>query len=112
MNNKNLYPENWLDEIRPAILRRDSFRCQTCRIKHRSYIFIDQSNKVIVIDRAECEELKAEGQRAYRVFLQVAHKDNVKSNCSDANLITLCPRCHHNRDKAYKALLRISNTAR
>jgi len=112
MNNKKQYSEEWHDKIRPAILLRDNFKCQGCGIKHRTYIFIDQSDKVIQITRQEHEELKLEGQRTYRVFLQVAHKDNDKSNNQPHNLISQCPRCHYKRDKVYKQLLRIGNTAR
>lgn len=109
MNNRNQYTENWHDEIRPAILKRDGYKCSDCRIKHRSYVHIDQSDKCVVITRVEHEELKVEGARTYRVFLQVAHKDNVKSNNDPNNLLTLCPRCHHKRDKVHKSLMRISH---
>lgn len=109
MNNKNLYPENWTDEIRPRILARDKFKCTSCGIKHRQHIFIDQNNKVIRITGVECRELSEQGMRAYKVYLQVCHKNNIKSDCSDENLIAKCPRCHYLLDKEYKRLLRIGN---
>lgn len=112
MKNKSLYPENWNDEIRPAILKRDNKTCQHCGIKHRSYILIDQNNKVIKIDKQECDELRAAGYRAYRVFLQVAHKDNIKSNCTPDNLISLCNRCHYLMDLPFKKFLRLASLAK
>jgi len=109
MRNKNLYPENWADEIRPAILKRDNFKCQMCPVKHRQYVFFDQSNKMIIIDRTECEELKANGYKAYRVYLQVAHRDHLKIDHSPENLFSLCPRCHRLYDKRYDTLLRLAS---
>jgi 5-methylcytosine-specific restriction endonuclease McrA len=111
VNNKHLYPEDWSDVIRPRILSRDGYKCTQCRIKHRSYIFIDESQKVIIVNRSEHEELKVQGYKTYRVFLQVAHRNHDKSNCNDSNLITLCPRCHLKFDQAYKSLLRIGKSA-
>ncbi len=110
MKNKHKYPENWTDEVRPAILKRDGYKCQHCNIKHRTYLFIDQNNKRIMVNRAEHEELKAGGYKTYRVFLQVAHIDNDPSNNDFVNLLSLCPACHHNQDKHWKALMRIANT--
>ncbi len=109
MRNKSDYPENWSDEIRPRILARDKFKCQHCGIKHRSYLFFDQNGKRIIVDKKEHDELKAGGYKTYRVFLQVAHKDNVKSNCSDDNLISLCNLCHYTMDKQWKSAIRLSN---
>lgn len=109
MNNRKLYPENWNDTIRPKILARDNYKCQDCRIKHRSYIYIDQNEKVMIVDVNESKELREGGYRSYRVYLQVAHKDNDKQNNDANNLISLCGRCHYKRDRVYKQLMRIAN---
>ena len=107
MRNKSHYPENWNDEIRPRILARDGYKCTTCRIKHRVYVFIDDSRKRIVVDKKEHESLKAQGYRTYRIYLQVAHIDHNKENCSDENLTSQCNLCHYKRDKQHKTLMRI-----
>jgi len=104
MRNKNQYPENWNDTIRPRILKRDKFQCQHCDIKHRQYVLIDQQNKVVKIEPDEHRELKEAGMNTYRVYLQVAHLDNDKNNCSDENLLSLCPRCHLRNDKKFKTM--------
>ncbi len=109
MRNKSMYPDNWNDEVRPAILARDGKKCQHCGVKHRSYIYIDQQDKVIMVDREEHEELKNGGYRTYRVYLQVAHLNNDKSDCRDENLLSLCPRCHLSNDRQYKNLMRLTN---
>jgi 5-methylcytosine-specific restriction endonuclease McrA len=104
-----MYPENWNDEIRPRILARDNYKCVSCGIKHRVYVFIEQSGKRIIVDKKEHLELKAEGYRTYRIYLQVSHNDHNKENCKDENLESLCNICHYKKDKEYKKILRLSN---
>jgi len=106
MRNKELYPENWTDTIRPTILKRDNYRCKLCNIKQRSYVLIDSKGIKTTIDKDEFEEYKPFGARVFRVFLQISHTDNNKSNCIESNLITLCPWCHLSVDKEYKRILR------
>ena len=80
-----------------------------CGIKHRSYVLIDQMRNRILIDKDEHDELKKEGNNTYRVFLQVSHIDNIKSNCDMANLQSLCNQCHLKYDRQYKQMKRLAN---
>jgi len=107
MNNRKNYPENWVDVIRPQILARDKYTCQGCRVKHRSYLLIDKNNKAISIEKDEYIEYREAGLHAYRVYLQVAHKDNNPANNDEKNLISLCVRCHAKLDAEYKKTIRI-----
>lgn len=108
MRNKSLYPENWCDEIRPSILKRDNYKCCDCGIKHRVYVFFDEKKKRVVVTKDEYEYLKENGYRTYRIYLQVAHLNNIKSDCRPENLVALCNICHHKRDVHHKALMRIA----
>ena len=108
MRNRKDYPENWNDEIRPAILKRDNYKCCHCRIKHRSYVLVDSMTNRTVIDKREHDEYKGYGANTYRVFLQVAHIDNDKRNCSYENLISLCPTCHNAMDRQWKLVIRLA----
>ena len=108
MRNKSLYPENWVDTIRPDILKRDEYKCTTCGIKHRSYVLVDSNSNRTIIDKDEHVEYKAYGANTYRIFLQVCHKDNDKSNCEYSNLTAKCPTCHNLMDKEYKRVLRLA----
>ena len=108
MRNKSHYPENWVDTIRPAILKRDNYKCTKCGIKHRSYVLVDSKGNQTVIDKDEYNEYKAYGAKAYRIFLQVCHLDNVKSNCDNTNLVSMCPKCHHVNDREHKRLMRLA----
>lgn len=108
MRNKSLYPENWVDTIRPDILKRDNYKCKKCGIKHRSYVLVDSIGNRTIIDKQEHDEYKGYGANTYRIFLQVCHVDNNKSNCDYANLLALCPTCHNAMDRSYKAALRLA----
>lgn len=108
MRNKNLYPENWVDTIRPDILKRDSYKCRDCGIKHRSYVLVDSKGNRTLIEKDEHEEYKTYGANTYRIYLQVAHLDCVKSNCDYSNLLSLCPTCHNRRDRGHKVVMRLA----
>lgn len=108
MRNKNLYPENWVDTIRPDILKRDNYKCQKCKIKHRSYVLVDSIGNRTLIDKQEHDEYKTYGANTYRIFLQVCHLDNNKSNCDYSNLIALCPTCHNRMDREWKQAIRLA----
>lgn len=108
MRNKALYPENWVDTIRPTILARDNYKCTRCGIKHRSYVLVDSNHNRTIIDKDEHIEYKAYGANTYRVFLQVCHLDHNKGNCDPNNLITMCPTCHNLNDRSHKMVMRLA----
>ncbi len=107
MQNKENYPENWHDTIRPAILRRDGYKCRQCGVKHRQYqVKYDLTNWQNV-NSGEAVEAAFEGYKARRVFLQVAHLDQDPSNNDEKNLEAKCPDCHRTFDKRFNLLKRI-----
>ncbi len=111
MQTKKEYPENWADEIRPAILKRDGYKCTECGVKHRQNQLLEHNGVWINIDSDEIEEAKSCGFKVRKVFLQVCHINNVKSDCRPENLITKCPKHHHLMDMQHKILKRIGNLA-
>ncbi len=112
MQNKKQYAENWNDEIRPSILKRDNYKCCYCGMPHRQWIAKDKIGTVIKISADEVGEFIEEGWKAYRIYLQVAHLDHNKSNNSPGNLLSLCQPCHHRNDQRHKILMRIANLVR
>jgi 5-methylcytosine-specific restriction endonuclease McrA len=108
MRTRNEYPENWIDTIRPSVLKRDLYHCVKCNIKHRSYVLIDQSKNRIVIDKQEHDEYKKEGWNTYRIFLQVSHINHDKSNCDLSNLQSLCNQCHLIFDREHSRIMRLA----
>lgn len=110
MKNRHKYPENWYDEIRPDILKRDKKQCQKCGVLHRRCYGWDTNGKRYRINKDEIKEEREAGFKAYQVFLQIAHLDHDTTNNDYSNLLALCVKCHLNNDRAYKNILRISKT--
>lgn len=109
MNYKEYHPD-WRDIIRPDILRRDGYCCKDCGIRHKRYLLYLSTGGWQYIEVDEYNEYKRIGQKVARVILQVSHVDNIKSNNDYSNLISLCLRCHHRRDREHKRLMRLANT--
>ena len=74
----NDYPENWLSEIRPAILERAGNRCEGSPVY------------------PECRALNGQPhpETISRVVLTIAHLDHDKTNSDPENLRAWCQRCH------------------
>ena len=109
MQNKNEYPENWADQIRPSILTRDGYKCTTCGVKHRQRQASKNGKEWFDINKSELEFYINEGYKTKTIYLQVAHINNIKSDCRPENLISKCPIHHLQMDARYKALARIAN---
>ena len=108
MRNKSLYPENWHDTIRPAILKRDKYQCVVCLVKHRkTYVFPKEGGHFLIPEN-EIEDWVSYGDKAYKIFLQVAHLDQDPTNNDYSNLRSMCPKCHLNFDREFNSLKRIT----
>lgn len=105
---KALYDDKWQDVIRPEILKRDNYKCQDCGLQHKKYILRDKKGAWKYIEPSEYAEYCTLKMRAYRVYLQVAHLDSVKTNNDPSNLRTLCLWCHLKYNKAHKQLMRLA----
>jgi len=60
------YPDDWTDDLKEAIRKRDNFTCQVCKV---------------------------EQEKSTKKF-PVHHIDYIKENLDPVNLITLCLSCH------------------
>lgn len=109
MKNSYNYPDNWRDTIRPAILKRDNYRCVKCNIKHRQCVLVAPDGSYIFIDKNEVKEYRANKKRAFQIFLQVSHLNHIKHDCRHENLQTLCPKCHFANDKEFNKLAKLNN---
>jgi hypothetical protein len=107
MKNKTNYPENWQDEIRPKILKRDHFKCQKCFIKHRSIGYYNHKKQFIEADQFIKTWANIHNYKIIKIHLQVAHLDQNTLNNEDNNLLTMCPKCHLNFDRKYNTLKRM-----
>jgi hypothetical protein len=110
MKNRTDYPDNWYDEIRPKILLRDKKQCQKCGVVHRNSYVWGKDGKRHRINKSEIKEEKEAGNKAYQIFLQIAHLDHNTKNNDESNLLSLCVKCHLNNDRAHNNILKISKT--
>lgn len=107
MRNRHRYPRQWHDTIRPEIIKRDEYKCKLCGIKHRQLVAKKETVGLIRIDNDEMNDYKDNGYKVYRIYLQVAHRDNDPTNNNYENLVSLCVACHARIDAPYKRLRRI-----
>ena len=105
--NKKEYGENW-EAIRNRILDRDKRICTKCLIPDRSWVEVIKPNVWQPIPNFGIQFFDDDNRHYLKVFLQVAHIDNDKTNMNPTNLISLCPLCHLAMDKDYKRFKRLS----
>lgn len=107
------YPENWLTEIRPRILKRDRNRCKFCGVVNDSIIFRNRGSwrYIHAIDQQRIWEFTRRGywrSQAIKILgftkivLTIAHLDQDITNNQDENLAALCQRCHLIHDARYR----------
>jgi hypothetical protein len=108
MKNRQLYAIDWFDTIRPSILLRDSYTCQHCKVKHRSWIIrnLNGTFKEIPFDIVNFEIKK--GNKIQRIFLNVCHIDQNPANNNNINLLSLCTFCHFKMDHHYNIIKKIA----
>jgi 5-methylcytosine-specific restriction endonuclease McrA len=101
------YHPDWRDVIRPAILKRDGYKCAHCGVKHKSRVYKDTTNKYVECDDFMEQWATSTGRKVFTLFLQVAHRDHNKQNNDPSNLLSLCPVHHARFDTEHKRLARI-----
>lgn len=104
--NKREYAPDWSDVIRPAILKRDGYKCRHCGIPHRARVYRQSSGQYYIVDEFTEQWALSQGKKVFTVYLQVAHVDQDKTNNDPANLLSLCPRHHAKLDRDFKLVKR------
>jgi 5-methylcytosine-specific restriction endonuclease McrA len=103
----SLYHPDWKDIIRPAILKRDNYKCSHCGVKHKARVYRNTSKQYVECDDFMEQWALSNGRKVFTLYLQVAHKDHNKSNNEPSNLLTLCPVHHARLDTEHKRFARI-----
>lgn len=106
MKNRDQYPENWEDTIRPEILKRDNYKCTICGVKHRSIGYYDHAGIFIECDTFMQKWARDQGYNVNKIHLQIAHLNHAKNDCRPENLKSMCPKCHLNNDREFNMLKR------
>jgi hypothetical protein len=103
------YPENWKDEIRPQILKRDGYKCKMCGVRQRAVGYRDSKGKFVECDEFLERWAKTNGKKVIKIHLQVMHLDHDVSNNEGYNLLSGCQQCHNRYDAKNRAFKRIKH---
>ena len=109
--NKKGYSQDWVDIVRPNVLRRDKYRCTHCGLSNRVRYTIEGNKRVVLDDAWLVNRYTALGFKVLKVQLQIAHQCNTKACCNESHLITLCSSCHLRYDKHIHVITRLKNAA-
>lgn len=93
------YPPNWKSEIRPAILERANNCCEDCGVENYAIIHRYGKGKndwQYWPEGMLSEAWDADGKKATKIVLTIAHLDHDKLNHDVAldRLKALCQKCH------------------
>jgi len=107
MFRKHLYPKNW-NSISKAVLARDGYRCQRCKIRHLSIVTRLENGGFLLWYVAEthkegrefvADAFKKSGRKLTLVTLQCCHRYSHEPAAVDEdNLFTQCSKCHFDFD--------------
>lgn len=103
----SLYHPDWKDIIRPAILKRDQYKCKVCKVKHKSRVYKTTNGGYIECDEFMEQWAVTSGRKVFTLYLQIAHLNHDKTNNDPANLQALCPIHHAKHDKEHKKFQRL-----
>lgn len=105
MNYEEYHPD-WKDVIRPAVLKRDGYKCVVCKIRHKSRVYKNSRGNYVECDEFIEEWAKKQGFKVFTLHLNVAHLDHNKKNNDLSNLQAMCPKHHAQMDAERKKLAR------
>ena len=92
------YPPNWRDEIRPAILKRDGYKCLVCGVKQRAFGYRDKQGTFVECDDHMTQWANQQGISCFTIYLSVGHTCHDTLCENPKHLKTMCPRCHNAHD--------------
>lgn len=104
MKNKEDYPVNWNDTIRPLMLKVRGYKCEQCKVKHRSIGYYDYKKNFVECDVHMQDWAIKNNFKLIKIHLQVHHINGNRKQNAEWNLKVLCPRCHFAADREMNKL--------
>lgn len=83
----------WTKVVRPAILKRDQYKCRVCGIAQHSLVYINSLGNYTLCDDFVYSWAIKNNKSPFKVWLKVACLDGSDYSEDPDNLITLC--AHH-----------------
>lgn len=111
MRNRHKYPPEWTEVIRPAVLRRDKYRCTDCGAQNHKEGYYTPSGGFVQCDEHMKAWALSQGIKVVRVHLQICHLDQNPENNELTNLAAKCPKHHLKYDHAFRHASRIGKHA-
>lgn len=108
MRNKSNYSPDWKEKIRPAVLKRDNYRCVVCGALNHKKGYYDRAGHFVQCDEFMEAWAIRNKIKVRAIHLQIAHLDQDTSNNEMSNLATFCPRHHLAYDKEFNRLKKLS----
>lgn len=108
MKNRRKYSPDWLDTIRPGILKRDNYKCVTCGVRHRAIGYYDPQGLFVEADPFIQLWALRQGLKVMTIYLQIIHRDQNPANNNWDNLSAMCPKDHFRFDNAHNTLKRLA----
>lgn len=100
------YPENWLSEIRPRILKRAKDCCEKCGLENKSIVWSYKNLQKITEWTKELPYIRSFSidPKEVTVVLTIAHLDHDETNLEvkDDRLMAMCQLCHLRYDSEEK----------
>jgi hypothetical protein len=109
--NSNGYSVDWRDIHRPAILKRDNYKCKHCGVAQRSLYTWENNHRIILDDNWLLEKYRSNGFKISRTYLSIMHLCNNKSCINHNHLAAGCQCCHLIQDKHLHLINRLINAA-
>ncbi len=94
MRNKKEYSPDWKDIIRPLMLKLKGYKCEICKVKHKSIGYYDYKGIWIECDNYMIDWSKKNDFKIVTQYLHVHHINGNKKCNEEWNLKVLCQRCH------------------
>jgi hypothetical protein len=88
--------------ILPKILKRDGYKCKSCRINHKTRVYINSLNNYVECDEFIENWAAVNDRKVFTLCLELCHTDFDCDNFAPSNLVSLCPKCNSNRKKEFK----------
>lgn len=110
--NYKLYPPDWFDVIRPAILKRENYACKFCRVGNRKIGYRTANGEFVECDEFMQKWAIENGYKIIKIVLTIMHLDHDITNNDYSNLAAGCQRCHNRHDAQNRAFRRSKNYRR